>query len=247
MRRLLKKFLTKSPLDYYVKIKCLFNNKGHRKRKYNERIISDYMKENDKPKLQIGCGYNEKAGWLNTDLYPKTERIAKLDAGKQFPFDDNSFDFIFSEHIFEHLTFKESCNFLSESFRVLKPKGVIRIAVPHLDFLFKIYQNPHLEIHKDYIKWNTEKVCKDVANLFNGKEYLPVYMISNFFKDWGHQIIHNYESLKELLLVHNFTNIESKEIGKSEFKDLCNMEQHGTRIPPEFNELETMVIEAQKL
>lgn len=241
-KKVLKKILSKSPLDFYHYIRSI-----KIKQPNDNTLIRSYLNNNIVKKLQIGCGHNSMAGWLNTDLDPKSDGVVKLDAGKTFPFPDNTFDFIFSEHIFEHLTFDESCNFLSESYRVLKPNGIIRIATPDINFLFEIYKNPQKQLHKKYIKWMTENFCKSVATKFSGQEYSGVYGISNFFKDFGHQIIHNYESLSELMSIHNFINIEEKGVGKSEFKDLCNIERHWNIISKEFNELETMVIEGQKL
>lgn len=139
-----------------------------------------------------------------------SDEIALLDASKKFPFKEKTFDFIFSEHVFEHLKFNDSCNMLSECFRVLKPNGVLRIAIPHVDFLFEIYQNPELQVHKEYVKWATERFCKDVAVFFNKDEekYSEIYVINNFYRDWGHQVLHNYDSLEKVLLKLNFSNIK---------------------------------------
>ncbi len=246
MKQQLKRFLSKSPLDYYRFLKNRISVKKNIRDKENVR---NYLKENSIHKLQIGTGSNEKEGWLNTDLNPKSKNIVKLDASKHFPFDDNTFDFIYCEHIFEHLKFEESCNFLRETFRTLKPNGIIRISVPHLDFLIELYLNPTEKIHKDYNKWVTEKFYPYVSDFYKSKgikEYSNIYQISQFFKKWGHQYIHTFESLQELLELHDFTNITRKEIGSSDFSELCDMEQHGTQITDRFNELESMVLEAQK-
>lgn len=212
-----------------------------------ERLSTAYITKTKQPKLQIGTGLNVLEGWLNTDLEPSSDKIAFLDASKRFPFKDNSFDFIFSEHIFEHLKFNESCNMISECLRVLKPNGVLRIAIPSAEFLFKIYENPELPIHKEYIKWATEAFCPDVtAVLDNEKNYSEIYVINNFYRDWGHEILHNYASLEKLLLKLKFSSVDRKEIGVSDFQEICNMEKHGTIIPERLNKLETIVVEAKK-
>ena len=71
-------------------------------------------------------------------------------------------------------------------------------------------------------------------------------MINNFFRDWGHQIVYNYESLELILKKAGFSNITNQEVGKSKIEDFDKLEKHGEIIPKEFNELETLVVEAIK-
>ena len=71
-------------------------------------------------------------------------------------------------------------------------------------------------------------------------------MINNFYRDWGHEILHNYASLEKLLLKLKFSSVDRKEIGVSDFQEICNMEKHGTIIPERLNKLETIVVEAKK-
>ena len=59
-------------------------------------IFQRYLRDEGVKKLQIGCGYNVIEGWLNTDLIYKRNKVAYLDAGRPFPFPDNSFDYIYS-------------------------------------------------------------------------------------------------------------------------------------------------------
>jgi predicted SAM-dependent methyltransferase len=60
--------------------------------------------------------------------------------GDRLPFDDNSINFIFSEHFFEHLFFDEALSLLVECYRILKPDGVIRTCVPDADL--RTYEPP---------------------------------------------------------------------------------------------------------
>jgi predicted SAM-dependent methyltransferase len=60
--------------------------------------------------------------------------------GDHLPFDDNSINFIFSEHFFEHLFFDEALSLLTECYRILKPYGVIRTCVPDADL--RTYEPP---------------------------------------------------------------------------------------------------------
>jgi predicted SAM-dependent methyltransferase len=57
-----------------------------------------------------------------------------FEAGDQLEFEDNTFDFIYTEHVLEHFFLNEAFDLLGECYRILKPNGVIRIVVPDSDF-----------------------------------------------------------------------------------------------------------------
>lgn len=54
-------------------------------------------------------------------------------AGEQLDFPDGEFDFIVSEHFFEHLWLPDAIALLRECQRILKPGGVIRTCIPDAD------------------------------------------------------------------------------------------------------------------
>jgi len=53
--------------------------------------------------------------------------------GESLPFRDGAFNFIFSEHFFEHIFMDEAYELFLECKRVLNPKGVFRMSVPDAD------------------------------------------------------------------------------------------------------------------
>jgi SAM-dependent methyltransferase len=60
-------------------------------------------------------------------------RLRYLDLSRRFPFSDDSLAAIYSSHVVEHLHVDVAERALAECHRVLKPGGVLRIAVPDLD------------------------------------------------------------------------------------------------------------------
>jgi SAM-dependent methyltransferase len=60
------------------------------------------------------------ADLFNTEYNPTAGRLA---ADYRFPFDANSFDFIFSTSLYTHLVLRDADNYLSEMARVLNPEG----------------------------------------------------------------------------------------------------------------------------
>lgn len=240
IKRIYKK-LYHNPPAYFVNY-----YKTKRLKLKSKPILQKYLKAKGIKKLQIGCGYNILEGWLNTDLIYRKNEVAYLDAGKKFPLPDESFDYIYSEHIFEHLTLTQGLSMLRECYRVLKPGGHIRLATPDLDFLINMYNDPKKKIHQEYVIWSTENFIKEVSNNFNEDEYLTSFVVNNFFRDWYHKVIYNFESLKLVLEKTGFTEIQRKEIGQSDIEVFSGLEKHGEIIPEAFNDLETIVVEAEK-
>lgn len=102
-------------------------------------------KGNDgKLKLHIGCGTNYFEDWTNIDNN-SDNNIQRLDLNwdlrNPLPYEENSVDFIFNEHFLEHLTVLEGLKALMDFKRILKPDGIMRIAIPDLADCIKLYNN----------------------------------------------------------------------------------------------------------
>lgn len=65
--------------------------------------------------------------------------VRYLDVTKRFPYSDNTFLFVYASHLLEHLLPDQARFCISEIYRVLKPGGVVRIAVPDLDKIIASY------------------------------------------------------------------------------------------------------------
>ncbi len=57
------------------------------------------------------------------------------------PFHDETVDFVYSSHFLEHLYRADAQRILSESYRVLKPGGTIRVSVPDLEYAVSLYHS----------------------------------------------------------------------------------------------------------
>jgi predicted SAM-dependent methyltransferase len=245
MKKKIKYILSFSPYSLY---EIFRNKKKHNIRIKNQKlIINDYLKNNEVKKIQIGCGSNFLEGWLNTDL-KDSDTIAFLDAGEKFPIESDTFDFVYSEHLFEHLTVEQQHNMLVESYRILKKGGVMRVATPSLDFLFSLYANPMTLENRQYVNWAVDNIPNlgIISNSIIDIEEHYCYVINNFFKAWGHQMIHNYSSLKKMAMQNRFSDFRLSSVNKSEVLYLQNIENHGTIIPENMNIIETMVVEIIK-
>ena len=84
------------------------------------RSAKIYLASDQVKKLQLGAGVTLLEGWLSTDINPRSDRSMYLDATKRFPFDSNTFDYIYSEHMIEHLSWHQGLHMLRECRRVLR-------------------------------------------------------------------------------------------------------------------------------
>jgi len=89
--------------------------------------------------------------WTNIDIlnlheYAKaySYNFTQCDAKGRLPFPDSNFDYIVASHFLEHLDRNEGLSFLKECRRILKPLGLIRVAVPDTELLIRKYKEGSL-------------------------------------------------------------------------------------------------------
>jgi SAM-dependent methyltransferase len=76
-------------------------------------------------KLNLGCSDDHKPGHVNVDIAPPADVIADL--RDRWPWDDSVVDAIYAHDVFEH---QGKIHPMNEAWRVLKPGGVLDLAVP---------------------------------------------------------------------------------------------------------------------
>lgn len=206
----------------------------------DKRVMRNYLNNEAVAKLHIGCGKHYLNGWLNADLVPAARHVLWLDAKRPFPFSTGIFQFVYSEHLIEHLSYEEGLVMLSECFRVLKQGGKIRIATPDFKFLVDLYRSEKSALEIAYIKWAAE-VFLDGASSCEA-----TLVINNFMRAWEHQLIYDAELLRESLVKAGFGEITRCELNESEDVELQGLE-HESRLPAGFVRLESMILEARKI
>jgi predicted SAM-dependent methyltransferase len=244
MKKAIKKFLQDThffPLvEATMDLGKLLRYQVHRRfGAVDRQLLTNYLQQNQIRKLHIGCGFNMIDGWLNSDYQPYPTDTLRLDATQTFPIEDNQFDYIFSEHMIEHLEYAGGSSMLKESFRVLRKDGTIRVSTPDLPFLLDLYRSDKSEQQIAYIKWATDNFVPDT-------DYKDVFVINNFVRAWGHTFIYDEKTLRSSMAKAGFMNITRCDLNQSvkePFRDLENE----TRLPPGFLRMETLTLEGTKL
>jgi predicted SAM-dependent methyltransferase len=89
--------------------------------------------------LNLGCGIRYLSNWTNVDFVKSADGVIAHNLTLGIPFSGNCFDVVYHSHVLEHFQKEHAEAFLKECYRVLKPNGIIRIAVPDLEQIARIY------------------------------------------------------------------------------------------------------------
>lgn len=202
--------------------------------------IAAYLAQSPTPALNLGCGPNQLEGWLNTDRDPPSGGTY-LDAAHPFGLPNESFQYVFSEHMIEHLPVPTAAQMLRECRRVLRPGGTLRIATPDLERVCSLVRPDRSLVADDYSRWSIRTFVPGAP------ESLPAFAINQMFRGWGHRFLYDYASLEWQLRDAGFESIRRCGYGESDDDFLSGLERHGAsdedRVRVAF---ETMVVEAQR-
>jgi len=190
--------------------------------------------------LEIGSAHYSKPGWLATDLNPPAGHTCiRLDASESFEIPSESFDFVYSEHMIEHISFEGGRHMLEECNRILKPSGVIRIVTPTLGFLLRVMSADRGMLENSYRDWSVTEHVPEAPQVTNA------FFLNNFVRNWGHTFIYDRETLELALRLSGFEPVVSCELNESTHPLLRGLANVG-RLRLGFLELESMALEGTK-
>jgi len=177
---------------------------------------------------------------LCSDIDPQLESAVYLDARERFPFGAGTFDYIYSEHMIEHITWQEGRFMLRECGRILKPGGTIRLTTPDLEVLAGLFRKDGTPVREQYIRWVTDTFLDGV------NAYEPAFVINNAFRRWGHQFLYDGDVLALALQEAGFVNVRRCTPGESKDLNLRGVESHGKGWTADLATFETMVFEGDR-
>lgn len=101
--------------------------------------MKTYLKQPEERRLNVGCGAHYHPDWCNIDLVASSKDVIQHDIRQGLPFADNSFDAVYHSHVLEHLTPQQGEKLIRECGRILAPGGILRIVVPDLERITRLY------------------------------------------------------------------------------------------------------------
>ena len=202
--------------------------------------ISAYLRDHHVRCLQIGAGRKHIEGWLSTDLTPGDQDTIFLDATEPFPFPDDCLDFVFGEHLIEHVSWWDGQRVLAECRRVLRPGGVLRLATPDAARLIDLYRGEAGAEGEHYLQWHHKRFTPLMRTH-------PLVVLNHNVRAWGHVFLYDSELLSAALGDAGFEQITPCEMGDSTHPALRGVEQHhrgGGQSKERAVRFETMCFEA---
>ena len=184
-------------------------------------------------KINVGCGGECRPGWLNVDNTEKWQKvnypITYMNAIKPWPYEDNKFTAVLSEHMVEHIPREQNKLFFSEAYRTLKPGKTARITCPDRKFFENLTDNSHPFVIN---------YCREIlSNAIPNAERVRTRTL----KDQGHVWIPTEDMLIEAMEEAGFKNVRRVEYGKSDVRIFNGLEKkNGIR------EYETLCVEGTK-
>ncbi len=89
--------------------------------------------------LNLGCGGSLHPAWDNYDFTPVDSGVRPIDLSQSLPFREVSYEVCYMSHVLEHLPRDRVPSLLSEILQILKPGGVLRVVVPDLETIARLY------------------------------------------------------------------------------------------------------------
>jgi predicted SAM-dependent methyltransferase len=115
------------------------------------------------------------------------------------PFEDQTLDGVFCEHVVEHFAFEDGRRMLGEICRALKKGGVARIIVPDAAWVMRSYfDQPDLLIrHRAGEETNPSA------------EQIPMEIVNQYFRQrYEHHFLYDFASIEKMLKQAGFAEVK---------------------------------------
>lgn len=176
------------------------------------------LKSNEEFKVIFGGHWSNHPGWLilNENEQDIRERI-------RLP--DDSVDVIFNEHTIEHIDMNEGIFFMSESKRILKEGGTLRIISPMIDRLLSVsFEDDN---GKKFVQnslchlYHKENDTLSKLHLNGVDKFAQCFLLNSIFREYGHKFIWSSELMINVLKVLGFRSAKRYEIGRGNKEEYC--------------------------
>jgi predicted SAM-dependent methyltransferase len=173
---------------------------------------SSFQKFSPPYKLNVGCGTSAHPGWINLDYSFSANADIRWDLTKSLPLAEGSCSRIYQESFLQMFTRVKGQALLREFYRLLAPGGVMRIAMPSLEEVFRLYTSG---------EWRNfdvrEPGFRHYVQIRNGAQ-----LVNCAFRDniW----LYDWEDLNCVLGESGFREISKASWGESRFPEFRTLE-----------------------
>jgi SAM-dependent methyltransferase len=141
-----KQFTSKSVIDVYMATIARLSYGNYLWWKH----VRGAWRSEETARLHLGCGPVYLPEWINVDALLFWKRDLWLDLRYGLPFRDGTIEAIYANQVFEHFTLPVLRRLLAECHRVLKPGGILRLAVPSFEHAARAYVEGRREFFEEH-------------------------------------------------------------------------------------------------
>jgi predicted SAM-dependent methyltransferase len=172
-------------------------------------------------KLNLGCGRDVRAGWVNIDLavgpgigeVPTGARVIEFDLRRGLPLADESCALIYSSHFLEHLEYRHGIALTRDCHRCLERGGLLRLALPD----FRLDLQAYLSGDRAYVAELDRIAAPDFGEDFELIRGMPPELrgramadyVNFFIYQYGeHKTIYDHENARLMLEYVGFDSVQ---------------------------------------
>ncbi|MEJ8811730.1 DUF4214 domain-containing protein [Variovorax ureilyticus] len=123
-------------------------------------------------RLNLGCGYDVRPGYLNVDLHERHDPDLVADVTSLGMLPSGEFTEIVAQDVLEHVERHKVDVALTEWARLLAPDGVIQVRVPSLELMFRMLAQPQNR--------PAEEAAKVIHLMYGTQAYTGDYHLAGF-------------------------------------------------------------------
>jgi SAM-dependent methyltransferase len=132
--------------------------------------------------------------------------FTRLDIGEPLPFADGSLDWVYAEHLIEHVTLPVAVGWLREVRRVLAPAGLLRLTTPDLRLYIEGYRDGDGFFAKHRRRLEVMRVGPPMPER-------KAFMLNQIFYLYGHRWIYDLDELAFALAEAGFDPAKVRPCG----------------------------------
>jgi hypothetical protein len=172
-------------------------------------------------KLHLGCGPNIREDYINIDKYVQNENVEQFDI-LNLPYQENTVEEILTEHLVEHIPFKEEEQFFNESFRVLKKGGLLIVETPDMEWLCKQFLDAEDNFQAFYKVGSKDHYFGSGKSIENRWGMITTHFFGN--QNGGGQFHFNGYSKQKMIRIGEIIGFSEVKVEK-----ICNKGAHCLR------------------
>ncbi|UWP85007.1 class I SAM-dependent methyltransferase [Dactylosporangium fulvum] len=148
--------------------------------------------------------------------------FAEMDIAQSLPVADDTVDWVFAEHLIEHVSLRVGIAWLTEVRRILRPGGLLRLTTPDL----KVYAQSYVNGDGFFAK-HRRRMNRALTGVAPAMPARGAFMFNQLFYVYGHRWLYDLEELRHALTTAGFdeSGITVRAYREGARQDVADLDQ----------------------